>query len=322
MPDQKTDISGQAILDATPTPLLEVDPEGLIRRANRACATLLGYTQAELAGRALEELVPQEHRSAHARHRRYFAVDGVARRMGDGRPIHVLRADGSRVEVQVQLSPLASGVLAAVVDLTDRRRLEAELKLRTHQMELAQRQLHEVALTDPVTGARNRAAFFEDLGARLALSLRGSHPMSLVVLDVDGFGAVNRALGEAAGDELLRSLAAILRYTARRSDLVARTGADRFTVLLPETDSAGGVFFAGRIRSAVADAVWPHGPVTASLGVETFVPDGSGARDPSVDRLGRTLLDRAQLALQRAKDDGRDRVVHARDLPPDEPGLT
>jgi diguanylate cyclase (GGDEF)-like protein len=270
----------------------------------------------------VEELVPEEHRLAHPRHRQYFAAEGVVRPMGDGRPIHVLRADNTQVEVRISLSPLDTGVLAAVEDLSDLRRLEADLKLRTHQMELAQRQLNDAALIDPVTGARNRAAFFEDLGARLALSLRGSHPLSLVVLDVDGFAAVNRALGEAAGDELLRRLAAIVRYTARRSDLVARTGADKFSVLLPETDSNGGVLFAGRIRSAVADAVWPHGPVTTSLGVETFVPDGSGPSDPSVDRLGRALLDRARSALQRAKDDGRDRVVHARDLAPDEPGPT
>ncbi len=314
MQDQNPDLSLQAIMDASPTPLFEVDGEGHIRSANRACATLLGYTPAELVGRPVEELVPEEHRMAHPRHRQYFAAEGVARPMGDGRPIHVLRVDNTQVEVQITLSPLVSGVLAAVVDLTDRRKLEADLRLRTHQMELAQRQLSEVALIDPVTGARNRAAFFEDLGARLALSLRGGHPLSLVVLDVDGFGAVNRALGEGAGDELLRRLSAILRYTSRRSDLVARVGADMFTVLLPETDSKGSSFCAGRIRSAVADAVWPHGPVTASLGVDTFVPDGSGPQDQSVDRLGRELLDRAKAALHRAKDDGRDRVVHARDL--------
>jgi diguanylate cyclase (GGDEF)-like protein/PAS domain S-box-containing protein len=322
LPDQKPDLPLQAILDASPSPIVEVDGEGHIRRANRACTTLLGYGPAELLGRVVEELVPQEHRLAHARHRKYFAADGVARPMGDGRPIHVLRADGSRVEVQVTLSPQATGVLVAMVDLTDRRRLEEDLKLRTHQMELAQRQLAEVALIDPVTGARNRAAFFEDLGARLALSMRGGHPLSLVVLDVDGFQAVNRALGEAAGDELLRKLASILRYTSRRSDLVARTGADVFTVLLPETDSGGGSFCADRIRSAVSEAVWPHGPVTASLGVETFVPDGSGPQDQSVDRLSRALLDRAREALQRAKDDGRDRVVHAQDLSPGEEDST
>lgn len=314
MSEQKSDIPPQVVLDASPTPLLEVDSGGRIQRANRACGALLGFGAAELPGRVLEELLPEEHRLAHARHRQYYGADPVARPMGDGRAIHVLRADGSRVEVQVTLAPLATGVLAALVDLTDRRKLEADLNLRTHQLELAQRRLDGMALIDPVTGARNRSAFFEDLGSRLALSLRGGHPLSLVLLDVDGFHAVNRTLGEPAGDELLRRLAAILRYTARRSDLVARTGADVFTVLLPETDADGGACCAGRIQSAVADAVWPHGPVTVSLGVETFVPDGSGPQDCSVDALGTTVLDRATAALQRAKDEGHDQVVHARDL--------
>jgi len=314
MSEQKTDLLLQAVLDAAPSPLVEVDAEGRIRRANRACGALLGYGSAELVGLALEELLPEEHRAAHPRNRRYYAADPVARPMGDGRAIHVLRADGSRVEVQVTLAPVATGVLAALVDLTDRRKLEADLNLRTQQLELAQRRLDGMALTDPVTGARNRSAFFEDLGSRLALSLRGGHPLSLVVLDVDGFQAVNRALGEPAGDELLRRLTAILRYTARRSDLVARTGADVFTVLLPETDADGGACCASRIRSAVADAAWPHGPVTVSLGVETFAPDGLGPQDHSVDELGTAVLERATAALRRAKDEGRDRVVLARDL--------
>ena len=315
MPEQKTDLQVQAVLDASPTPLLEVDEQGHIRRANRACGVLLGVGPAELAGRVLEEFLPEKHRSAHARHRQYYAAEPVARPMGDGRPIHVLRDDGTRVEVQVTLTPVATGVLAALVDLTDRRKLEADLKLRTQQLELAQRRLDGMSLTDPVTGARNRSAFFDDLGARIALSLRGAHPLSLVLLDVDGFQEVNRALGEPAGDELLRRLTSILRYTARRSDQVARTGADVFTVLLPETDAEGGTVCGQRIRSAVADAAWPHGPVTVSIGVETFVPDGRGPQDHSVDRLGQALLDRVRSALQRAKDDGRDRVVHAKDLP-------
>jgi len=315
MSEPKSDLSLQAVLDASPTPLLEVDAEGRIQRANRACGVLLGSGPAELVGRLLEDFMPEQHRAAHARHRRYYAAEPVARPMGDGRPIHVLRVDGSRVEVQVTLTPVGPGVLAALVDLTERRKLEADLKLRIQQLELAQRRLDGVSLTDPVTGARNRSAFFDDLGSRLALSLRNSRPLSLVLLDVDGFGDVNRALGEPAGDELLRRLTSILRYTARRSDQVARTGADVFAVLLPETDVEGGLCAACRIRSAVADAAWPHGGVTVSLGVETFVPDGRGPQDHSVDRLSQALLERARSALQRAKDDGRDRVVHARDLP-------
>lgn len=304
----------QTILDASPTPLIEVDHQGRIRTANRACGVLLGVGPAELVGRELEGLLPEALRSNHARHRQYFAADPVARPMGDGRPIHVLRPDGKAVEVHVTLTPVASGVLAALEDLTAQRSLEATLSLRTHQLELVQRQLSDTARTDPVTGARNRAAFFEDLGSRIALSLRGGHPLSLVLLDVDGFQEVNRALGEPAGDELLRRLTSILRYTARRSDLVARTGADTFTVLAPETDADGGVCCANRIRAAVADAAWPHGPMTVSLGVETFVPDGRGPRDAAVDQLASELMERARTALQQAKDAGRDRVVHARDL--------
>ncbi len=315
MSEHEAEIPLQVALDASPTPLIEVDPQGIIRRANKACGVLLGCGAAELEGRVLEDLLPEEHRAAHVRHRQYFAVDAVARPMGDGRPIHALRCDGSLVEVQITLTPVASGVLVSLVDLTDQRKLQGELRLRGQQLELVQRQLQQMGLTDPVTGARNRAAFFEDLGSRLALSLRQGHALSLIVLDVDGFQDVNRALGEPAGDELLRRLMGIVRYTARRSDLVARTGADVFTVLLPETDVDGGNVCANRMRSAVSEAAWPHGPVTVSLGVETFVPDGNGPLDHSVDQLGQGLLDRAQAALRQAKVAGRDRVVHARDLP-------
>lgn len=314
MTNQKPPPDLQILLDASPTPLLEVDSQGRIQHANRASGVLLGVGPSELSGRILEELLPETQRSAHARHRRYFAAEPMARPMGDGRPTHVLRPDGKTVEVRVTLTPKASGVLAALEDLTVHRKLEAELGLRTQQLELAQRQLDDTARTDPVTGARNRAAFFEDLGSRVALSLRGGHPLSLVLLDVDGFQEINRALGEPAGDELLRRLTSILRYTSRRSDLVARTGADSFTVLAPETDADGGVCCANRIRAAVADAAWPHGPMTVSLGVETFLPDGRGPRDAAVDQMAAEIMEQARAALQQAKDEGPDRVVHARDL--------
>ena len=166
--------------------------------------------------------------------------------------------------------------------------------------------LEQLATTDPLTGLLNRRALVERLTTEMERALRYDTSVALLLVDLDHFKRVNDTHGHLAGDGVLRAVAELLREEARSSDLVARYGGEEFIVALPETDDAGAVTLAERMRERVAGHVfraWEGDEalrVTASIGLATF----PAARIESVE----DLFARADAALYRAKAEGRDRV--------------
>ena len=168
-----------------------------------------------------------------------------------------------------------------------------------------------LARTDQLTGLPNRRAIHERLQELLALSERHDRPLTLAVVDVDHFKQVNDTAGHLAGDEVLRAVVAAMSELLRDSDVIGRWGGDELIVVLPETTAHAAAASLQRVldqvradvrppRAAAAPAGPPMGqPVTLSAGVtERRVGDDQ-------DR----LLRRADHALYRAKEAGRDRVV-------------
>jgi two-component system chemotaxis response regulator CheY len=193
-------------------------------------------------------------------------------------------------------------------------RLEiAERILKVHETLRRQNtRLAELATTDELTGVKNRRRFREDLEMHVALAAREHLPLSLVMLDVDHFKSYNDAFGHPAGDEILRSLAAVLRQGVREHDTVARYGGEEFVVLLPATDQGAAVAVAERLRSVIERHSRTTRTVTASFGVATA---DAAARDAQV------LVAEADEALYHAKRSGRNCVCHFRDAAPATPSL-
>lgn len=166
-------------------------------------------------------------------------------------------------------------------------------------------QLASMVLTDPLTGCLNRRGLDQALAREVARSARAGSELSLLALDVDHFKNVNDSLGHMAGDVVLREMGALLVQTARAGDMVARTGGEEFTILLPDTDPAG----AYRAGVRLCDSVRAHPflvngkrlTLTVSVGV---VSATAGAHDAA----GMNLKERADEALYAAKRGGRDRV--------------
>ena len=188
-----------------------------------------------------------------------------------------------------------------------------------------------LARTDQLTGLPNRRAIHERLQELLALADRYDRPLTLAIVDVDHFKRINDTAGHLAGDEVLRSVAAVMSGLLRDADVIGRWGGDELLVVLPETTADAAVASLQRVLDEVRAEV--RLPVGASTGLGPVVigstepgasPTGSNRLGPSAARpvtlsVGVAqhrcgddqdgLLRRADHALYRAKDGGRDRVV-------------
>jgi two-component system, cell cycle response regulator len=209
--------------------------------------------------------------------------------------------------------PLDRAELIARVNVA--RRLLAtqeELRARSEQLErlhieLQRRneQLAELATSDGLTGLKNHRHFRSALETAVSFAKRQGQPLSLIMLDVDHFKSYNDTFGHPAGDEILCSLARVLRETVRDHDHVARYGGEEFVLLLPSATAEGGRVIGDRLRAAIVEFPWPLRSVTASIGVATMC---AGVQTPVA------LLDLADRALYHSKALGRNRVTHAEDL--------
>jgi diguanylate cyclase (GGDEF)-like protein len=163
------------------------------------------------------------------------------------------------------------------------------------------REIRKLALTDALTGAGNRAYFFEQLRAATMRARRHQSPLTLAYCDCDGFKMVNNTLGHAAGDQLLREITVAMRTSLRASDTLGRLGGDEFALILPETGPVAARVVAERILAACRRLTsrYAH-PVSMSLGVTTFltVPDDLDA-----------MVAAADAAMYEAKRGGKDRVA-------------
>ena len=181
-------------------------------------------------------------------------------------------------------------------------------KLRDEVERLVQA-LEREARHYPLTGLLNRRGFREAGHAELARADRSGHPLAVLAVDAYHFKRINDGFGHAAGDAALEALGGLLLRLARSHDVVARTGGEEFSVLLPETDLPAALQVAHRLRHAVQDLPTAR-QLTVSIGVDVREPERGGTLDE--------LLGGADRALYRAKDKGRNRVeVHG--APPPDP---
>ncbi len=164
--------------------------------------------------------------------------------------------------------------------------------------------VRDAAVRDPLTGLLNRRYFDEAVETAFATARRADVPLSLIVLDLDRFSAVNNEHGHAVGDAVLRGVARAMADSVRVGDTVARFGGEEFVVIAPSADTAEAVVIAERIRSAVAGVSVPL------EGIELRITVSAGVASLTEDELdGKALFRAADSALLAAKRAGRDRVV-------------
>ncbi len=197
--------------------------------------------------------------------------------------IALMRERQARVKAEKELQEANMALLA---DISERVRLEEELK--------------KLATTDKLTQAYNRTKFDEIITNELKRVERYHKMLSILMLDIDNFKAVNDTHGHIVGDSVLRALAGILRSNKRDIDHLVRWGGEEFMIVAPETDIEGAKILAERLRTAIEDHQFDTaGRITVSLGVAQF------RQDDSED----SFIKRADDALYKAKTTGRNKLV-------------
>ncbi|WP_373508400.1 GGDEF domain-containing protein [Thiocapsa sp.] len=168
------------------------------------------------------------------------------------------------------------------------------------ELKAIQDDLRRASLTDGLTGAYNRRYLLQKLGAEIERAKRYGNDLSVILLDLDSFKAINDTFGHRIGDEVLIKVAATLRRCTRDVDVSGRYGGEEFLVILPHTAIAPAVEVAERIRAAVKRLAWtqPSLRVTVSGGVCEYA---------GMDVDG--LIEIADQRLYQAKEQGRNRIV-------------
>lgn len=226
------------------------------------------------------------------------------------RPFGAIDLQQTILQVQQFITIIAVGGLGMTSLLAQLRANVAQLELRvqerTAELREANERLSQLAVTDSLTGLANRRALFETMNREIERSKRHSHPLAIIMFDIDRFKAINDLHGHTAGDRVLQRVAELARSVVRSGDLLARYGGEEFLLLAPETDSLHAVQLAERIRIALhaADVPVDHTTIrfTASFGIASLKED---------DRDASAVIARADQALYAAKEGGRNRVVAA-----------
>lgn len=301
-------VARELVVDTVPDAVLVVDPEGRVIDLNPAAARMLERlrpgTGAGVVGRVLHEVAGPDAVGVFER-----TADTDGHRLAEVSPGLWLDVRGSEI---VDGRGRTQGRIVVVRDVSEQQarqraveRLNEQLADQVAEVERLRAALAEEAVRDPLTGLHNRRHLDRVLVADLA-GATAQRPVSVLVLDVDHFKAVNDGYGHATGDRVLQAVARVLTGAARADDTVARLGGEEFVVVLPGAGRREAAERAEVIRRRCA-ALPQDGPagtpaVTVSVGVAEAPDDGA---DPA------GLLARADEAVYAAKAAGRDRVVVA-----------
>jgi diguanylate cyclase (GGDEF)-like protein/PAS domain S-box-containing protein len=274
-----------SVFDNAPYAIATIDQNGLIQLWNDTAESMFGYKTAEARGMNFTDLLETEETQPGD-----FLVDEDSTTQEGFREVKAHNKQGTVFPVnlgmrQWQLQGQAFYTVMAE-DITERKKYEKKIE--------------RLARRDNLTGLLNRGTFMNKLEEEFDRVERYDQPLSVIMLDVDFFKDINDDHGHLVGDKILEGLADTLENDTRSTDFVGRYGGEEFCVALPETELRKAEDLAERIRKTIKDAEYVDGvTVTCSFGV--------AEHDGTLNDVD-TLLNRADEALYRSKENGRDQT--------------
>ena len=277
-----SEVRARAVLQNVADGIVTAGEGGLIESFNQSARRLFGYREDEVIGQPLELIVAPSHRDGWSLLSANPSPAEPAETVGR-------RKDGTCFPMEMDMSQMQIGertsTIGCIRDISGRKAYMEALEHRT--------------LHDDLTGLPNRALFADRMDRAIADADRAGEPRGVLLIDIDGFRAINETLGRDCGDALLQSVAERLRAAVRNLDTVARMAGDEFGILpYDETDVETAEAIAWKVRSAF-DEPFILGSevldVRASIGIAFFPQHGRSTGD---------LLRRASQALRQAKQAG------------------
>jgi diguanylate cyclase (GGDEF)-like protein/PAS domain S-box-containing protein len=287
-----SEVRARAVLQNVADGIVTAGERGLIESFNQSARRLFGYREEEVVGKPLELIIAPSH------HEEFSESSQAAWSLLTARDIPAepketmgCRKDGSCFPMEIGMSQMQIGertfTIGCIRDISGRKAYTEALE---HQ-----------ALHDELTGLPNRSLFGDRMDRALATAYRADESLGVLVVDLDGFRAVNELVGRANGDALLQIVAERLSASVRESDTVARLGGDEFGILPSgPTDVEAAEAIAWNVRKAFEEPCSVGGHVVdlrASVGIAFFPQHGRATAD---------LLRRADVAMQQAKRSGSD----------------
>lgn len=294
---RKSEKNYRNLVESVNSIILRWDAQGRIVFLNPYGASFFGYAPEEIIGHHVVGTLVPARESTSGRDLAAFIQnlqqDPERYRISENENI---KKDGTRVWIYWNNRAIQNGagqiveILSVGTDLSERRRMEAELR--------------RLATTDPLTGAFNRRQFFDKAREEFRRHRRYGHAFVLLLMDLDHFKKINDTYGHPVGDAALQLFVDNCRRVLRQTDIFGRTGGEEFSAVLPETHAPDALQVADRLRARVAGT-----PIPLEAGAIRFtVSIGLTELQPTDDSL-RSMIRRADQALYAAKGGGRNRVV-------------
>ena len=277
----------KAIMDHVADGIVTLDTRGMIVSFSRSAEAIFGYRRDEIVGSGVDALIV---RGAGGDGDALDRVTATAKLPGGTREMMARRKGGEVIPIELAASEVFfNGDVLYILTIRD-------ITVRKHTEET----IRNLAYHDPLTGLPNRLLFNDRLTQAIERARRGQQQLAVMILDLDRFKLINDSLGLASGDQVLRAVGERLVAVVRRSDTVARLGADDFLLLLPGVDGAENT---AKVAQKILDTFLPPLQVDdqelhlgASLGITLYPHDGDDAE---------TLIRNADTALYRAKEHSR-----------------
>lgn len=279
----------KTIIETSPDGIAISTMDGMVEFVTAQTVAMWGYdSQDEMVGRNILDFV---HQSYHEK-AIYFITEMINGHLTGAAEYLMVRKDGSLFYCETNANILrdknkdAIGILHIERDITERKKLEEELQ--------------DLVIKDQLTGLYNRRKIDEVLKNQKAETDRTDQSLAIIMADIDLFKRVNDQYGHLVGDQVLTEVTEILAKGIRKSDVLGRWGGEEFIVICTDTDLAGAMVLAEKLRKMIeSHEFYLAGKKTCSFGVSQL------RKDESID----ALLSRSDQALYRAKDQGRNCVA-------------